>query len=73
MLQQVVALWILAIGPNITVVHNIVHTWQQTDRGQLSLENVHAVGVETPTPVQSNLHSAPAPPRIMTRSAGHRA
>ena len=67
------ALWILAIGPNITVVHNIVHTWQQTDRGQLSLENVHAVGVETPTPVQSNLHSAPAPPRIMTRSAGHRA
>jgi CDP-diacylglycerol---glycerol-3-phosphate 3-phosphatidyltransferase len=25
-----VALWILAIGPNITVVHRIVHTWQQT-------------------------------------------
>ncbi|MGH9699654.1 MAG: CDP-alcohol phosphatidyltransferase family protein [Candidatus Acidiferrales bacterium] len=28
------ALWILAIGPNITVIHRIVHTWQQTkDRG----------------------------------------
>jgi len=25
-----VALWILAIGPNITVIHRIVHTWQRT-------------------------------------------
>jgi hypothetical protein len=25
-----VALWILAIGPNITVIHRIVRTWQQT-------------------------------------------
>ncbi len=25
-----VALWILAIGPNITVVHRILHTWKQT-------------------------------------------
>src|SRR5580698_10944519 len=25
-----VALWILAIGPNITVIHRIIHTWQQT-------------------------------------------
>jgi phosphatidylglycerophosphate synthase len=25
-----VALWILAIGPNITVVHRILHTWRQT-------------------------------------------
>src|SRR3984893_10039705 len=24
------ALWILAIGPNITVIHRIVRTWQQT-------------------------------------------
>jgi CDP-diacylglycerol--glycerol-3-phosphate 3-phosphatidyltransferase len=24
-------LWILAIGPNITVIHRIVHTWQQTE------------------------------------------
>src|SRR5271154_2485169 len=23
-------LWILAIGPNITVIHRIVHTWKQT-------------------------------------------
>lgn len=26
-----VALWILAIGPNITVIHRIVHTWQQLE------------------------------------------
>lgn len=25
-----VALWILAIGPNVTVIHRIVHTWQST-------------------------------------------
>ena len=25
-----VALWILAIGPNITVIHRILHTWKQT-------------------------------------------
>ncbi len=25
------ALWILAIGPNITVIHRIVHTWKQTE------------------------------------------
>ena len=25
-----VVLWILAIGPNITVIHRIVRTWQQT-------------------------------------------
>jgi phosphatidylglycerophosphate synthase len=29
-----VALWILAIGPNITVVHRILHTWKQTKERQ---------------------------------------
>ena len=33
------ALWILAIGPNITVIHNIVHTWQQTERGRRALDS----------------------------------
>ncbi|MGB8835509.1 MAG: CDP-alcohol phosphatidyltransferase family protein, partial [Candidatus Acidiferrales bacterium] len=28
-----VVLWILAIGPNITVIHRILHTWKQTERG----------------------------------------
>jgi CDP-diacylglycerol---glycerol-3-phosphate 3-phosphatidyltransferase len=57
-----VALWLLAIGPNITVIHRIVHTWQRT-RGQ---------GLQPlPMPIQNS--SAPkthdAPP-ILTRSAG---
>lgn len=25
------ALWVLAIGPNITVIHRIVHTWKQAE------------------------------------------
>ncbi|MGA8873062.1 MAG: CDP-alcohol phosphatidyltransferase family protein [Candidatus Acidiferrales bacterium] len=29
-----IALWILAIGPNITVVHRILHTWKQTKAKQ---------------------------------------
>ncbi|MGA8765943.1 MAG: CDP-alcohol phosphatidyltransferase family protein [Candidatus Acidiferrales bacterium] len=57
-----VALWLLAIGPNITVIHRILHTWKQT-RGR-GLQPV-------PMPVQSG--SAPkthdASP-ILTRSAG---
>src|SRR5580658_5529341 len=28
--SMTIALWILAIGPNITVIHRIVDTWQQT-------------------------------------------
>jgi hypothetical protein len=28
-----IALWILAIGPNITVIHRIVHTWKQLEGG----------------------------------------
>ena len=67
------ALWILAIGPNITVIHNIVHTWQQTERGQLSLVDVHASAGVAPTRLPSNLQAGPEPPRVMTRSAGHRA
>jgi CDP-diacylglycerol--glycerol-3-phosphate 3-phosphatidyltransferase len=32
-----IALWILAIGPNLTVIHRILHTWKQTKDGQLPL------------------------------------
>jgi CDP-diacylglycerol--glycerol-3-phosphate 3-phosphatidyltransferase len=37
-------LWILAIGPNITVIHRILHTWNQTKAGQQPLPS------ETPAP-----------------------
>ena len=29
--QMAPALWILANGPNITVIHRIIHTWRQTE------------------------------------------
>jgi CDP-diacylglycerol--glycerol-3-phosphate 3-phosphatidyltransferase len=29
------ALWLLAIGPNITVIHRIVHTWREIQAGRL--------------------------------------
>lgn len=29
------ALWLLAIGPNITVIHRIVHTWREMQTGRL--------------------------------------
>ncbi len=27
------ALWLLAIGPNLTVIHRIIHTWREAQRG----------------------------------------
>ncbi|HWF38773.1 MAG TPA: CDP-alcohol phosphatidyltransferase family protein [Candidatus Acidoferrales bacterium] len=65
-----VALWILAIGPNITVIHNIVHTWQQTERGRKSLADAQSVLGIAPSRLQPKLRPAPEPPRVMTRSAG---
>lgn len=29
------ALWLLAIGPNITVIHRIVHTWREMQAGRV--------------------------------------
>jgi CDP-diacylglycerol---glycerol-3-phosphate 3-phosphatidyltransferase len=59
--QMGLALWILAIGPNISVIHRIVHTWQQTEgklRGQRS---------------EAAARTAKAPPEtaaMLSRSAG---
>jgi len=33
-----IALWILAIGPNVTVIHRILHTWKQTRGTDLGVE-----------------------------------
>src|SRR5580704_13668959 len=57
-----VALWLLAIGPNITVIHRILHTWKQTRGSALA-------------PIQMPLPNSSAPkPRdaspILTHSAG---
>jgi len=63
-------LWILAIGPNITVIHNIVHTWQLTERGQRSLADAKNALVIEPVPFDTQLRPTADSARIMTRSAG---
>jgi phosphatidylglycerophosphate synthase len=69
-----IALWILAIGPNITVIHRIVYTWKQT-RSADSQASHPPAGSGEPTGGKSaprqdrglEVHSArPA----LTRSAG---
>lgn len=55
-----IALWILAIGPNITVIHRILNTWQQTktetrshaesSRPSASLPGAAAPELQTATP-----------------------
>jgi len=63
--QMELALWILAIGPNITVVHRIVHTWQQQRR--LTRQSEESVALNSAT-MQAN--GAPETSAILTRSAG---
>lgn len=61
------ALWLLAVGPNITVIQRIVHTWRETQAGHLV--EVVPVTVEPAAPAQKpgeeraspNLSTAPLP------------
>jgi CDP-diacylglycerol--glycerol-3-phosphate 3-phosphatidyltransferase len=57
-----VALWLLAIGPNITVIHRILHTWKQTRGRGLQPASV-PVQSGSATPARD---AAP----LLTRSAG---
>lgn len=50
------ALWLLAIGPNITVLHRIIHTWREMQAGHL----VDVVPVQAVPPGQAP-KSEPAP------------
>jgi CDP-diacylglycerol--glycerol-3-phosphate 3-phosphatidyltransferase len=67
-----VALWILAIGPNLTVIHRIVHTWEQTE-GSLRTQADGGRGAgEANTTAPTRLPAETSgPPQILTRSAGH--
>lgn len=56
-----VALWILAIGPNITVIHRIVHTWRHT--------KVPAPQPPTTVPQESRRDEMPET-RVLSHSAG---
>ena len=67
-----VALWILAIGPNITVIHRIVDTWQQT-KGE-GLPAAKAPAAPSPlsaSPGRASTYSAepPAPAPVLHRTA----
>jgi CDP-diacylglycerol---glycerol-3-phosphate 3-phosphatidyltransferase len=60
-----VALWILAIGPNITVIHRIVHTRQQTaGSGANTLPARASANSQT-----AGAHESPES-RVLTHSAG---
>jgi CDP-diacylglycerol---glycerol-3-phosphate 3-phosphatidyltransferase len=61
-----IALWILAIGPNVTVLHRILHTWKQT---QAETSEVHAA-TATARKRAGSLKNASPVPNILTRSAG---
>jgi CDP-diacylglycerol---glycerol-3-phosphate 3-phosphatidyltransferase len=75
-----VVLWILAIGPNITVIHRILHTWKETknvdpvatatNREQERLDNVSNLPKAAPASLRSSVtanadHSA----NVLTRTA----
>ena len=55
------ALWLLAIGPNITVIHRIVHTWREMQAGRL----VEVVPVDVaPAAAEAQKKEEPAAGRI---------
>ena len=56
-------LWILAIGPNVTVIHRILHTWSQTE-GRLREKQA---AIQRPAAEPEQVSEAP----ILTRTAGH--
>jgi CDP-diacylglycerol--glycerol-3-phosphate 3-phosphatidyltransferase len=55
------ALVILAIGPNITVIHRIFHTWSETE-GRLRQKQA-----EAKAPAAEQVSDA----RVLTRTASH--
>jgi len=62
-------LWILAIGPNITVVHRIVHTWRQM-RHRDAAATVPPGDGATHDAQTGVAYEASTGVRVLTRSAG---
>ncbi len=63
------ALWLMAIGPNITVIHRIVHTWREMKAGRV-VDVVPRSEPETP-PAAPALTEKPEAeqPKVLSRSA----
>lgn len=70
--QMGLALWILAIGPNITVVHRILHTWQQSEGklGQKPMRERDAAQLASGAKTQPAGESRDPHPAALTRFAG---
>jgi hypothetical protein len=76
-----VVLWILAIGPNITVIHRILHTWKETKdvnpsvastkRGDESQrENIAELSKPAAASLRSSVTAeAHRPSNVLTRTA----
>src|SRR6202158_684155 len=67
-----VVLWILAIGPNITVIHRILHTWQQTKDAAPLPSAPESAGkrARAPAPLPANVsREMPDARPILTRTA----
>jgi CDP-diacylglycerol--glycerol-3-phosphate 3-phosphatidyltransferase len=66
-----IALWILAIGPNITVVHRILHTWKQTKAKQEVAHRLSPRDTIVHDPIQSAIsRKSETVVRAFTRAAG---
>src|ERR1700722_10445331 len=63
-------LWILAIGPNITVIHRIVHTWMQTEGVKRAAERDSQNRGRSPVQFPPIVSESPNARPILTRSAG---
>lgn len=58
-----IALIILAIGTNFTVIHRIYHTWKETEGVRREAER--------PVPAPSNFGDSPLSPRVESRVESH--
>ncbi len=72
------ALWLLAIGPNITVIHRIVHTWREAKAGHfvevvpINAPEVSSVKPQETAGVESQARNAAAPEGLVPGVAGER-
>jgi CDP-diacylglycerol---glycerol-3-phosphate 3-phosphatidyltransferase len=68
-----IALWILAIGPNITVVHRILHTWKQTRTQQEVTHRPSPRDTIVEDPIQATIsRKSETVVRAFSRAAGRR-
>lgn len=66
-----IALWILAIGPNITVVHRILHTWKQTRTQQKVIHRPSPRDTIVQDPIQAAIsRKSETVVRAFSRAAG---